>query len=181
MKIGIYIGSFNPPHKGHIYVVNYLLDNNVVDNVLIIPTGNYWDKNDLVDLTHRINMLKFYETDKIKIDTENNGYAYTYELMRKLSEVYPKDSLYLVIGADNIVHFDKWKNYQELLDYNIIIMNRDDIDIENYTKNYPNGKFTILKDFHPIDISSTELRKTLSSEYLDDEVIEYVKKYNLYR
>ena len=180
MKLGIYIGSFNPPHKGHIYVVNYLLDNDVVDKVLIVPTANYWDKQNLPDISHRINMLKFYETDNIKVDSENNGYTYTYELMRKLSEIYPKDILYLVIGADNIISFDKWKNYKELLGYNIIIMNREGINIEKYTKNYPEGHFTILKDFKPIDISSTELRKTLDSEYLDDEVIQYVKKHNLY-
>lgn len=181
MKLGIYIGSFNPPHKGHIYVVNYLLDNEVVDKVLIVPTENYWDKQSLVDIKHRINMLKFYENDNIKVDTENNGYAYTYELMRKLKEDYPQEKLYLVIGADNIVSFDKWKEYEELLGYNIIIMNREGIDIEKYIKNYPQGHFTILKDFKPIDISSTELRENVDSEYLDEPVRQYIKKNNLYK
>ena len=181
MKLGIYIGSFNPPHKGHIYVVNYLLENNVVDNVLIIPTGNYWDKNNLVDLSHRINMLKLYENDKIKVDNENNNYPWTYLLMRKLSEIYPSDSLYLIIGADNIKDFNKWKEYQELLKYHIIIMNRDGINIRDYLKNYPNGHFTVLEDFHPIDISSTELRNNIDSEYLDEPVRKYIKTHNLYK
>ncbi len=181
MKLGIYIGSFNPPHKGHICIVNYLLDNNVVDTVLIIPTENYWDKQNLVDIKHRINMLKFYETNNIIIDTTNNEYAYTYELMRKLSTDYPKDKLYLVIGADNIINFNKWKNYQELLEYNIVIMNRDDIDIEKYIKNYPEGHFIIAKDFPNISISSTEIRKNLTDEYLDEPVLKYIKKNNLYK
>lgn len=181
MKIGIYIGSFNPPHKGHIYVVKYLLENNVVDNVLIIPTGNYWDKNNLVDLSHRINMLKLYENDKIKVDNENNNYPWTYLLMRKLSEVYPNDSLHLIIGADNIKDFNKWKEYQELLKYHIIIMNRDGINIREYLKNYPNGHFTVLEDFHPIEISSTELRSNTDSEYLDEPVRQYIKTHNLYK
>lgn len=181
MKLGIYIGSFNPPHKGHIYVVNYLLDNDVVDKVLIVPTENYWDKNNLVDINHRINMLKFYENESIMVDTKNNGYAYTYELMRKLSEDYHKDILYLVIGADNIINFDKWKNYKELLNYNIIIMNRDDINIEECIKKYPEGNFIILNEFNPINISSTELRENLDNRYLDDKVIQYVKKHNLYK
>lgn len=181
MKLGIYIGSFNPPHKGHIYVVNYLLDNDVVDKVLIVPTENYWDKNNLVDINHRINMLKFYENESIMVDTKNNGYAYTYELMRKLSEDYYKDILYLVIGADNIINFDKWKNYKELLNYNIIIMNRDGINIEECIKKYPEGNFIILKEFNPINISSTELRENLDNRYLDDKVIQYVKEHNLYK
>ncbi len=180
MNLGVYIGSFNPPHKGHIYVVRYLLDNNVVDKVLIVPTGNYWDKKDLVPLEHRINMLKLYENDRVLIDTENNDCPYTYLLMRRLKEQYDKDSLYLIIGADNIINFDKWKEYQELLEYNIIIMNRDDINIEEYLKKYPQGHFIVMKDFK-IDISSTELRENTDSEYLDDKVKDYIKKYHLYR
>ena len=57
MKIGIYVGSFNPPHKGHIKIVNHLI-NNYLDKVIIIPTGNYWDKLDLVSINDRINMIK---------------------------------------------------------------------------------------------------------------------------
>ena len=84
MKLGIYIGSFNPVHLGHIDVVNYLINNKIVDKILIVPTLNYWDKNDLIDIKHRINMLKLIENKKIKIDDKNNNYIYTYELMNKL-------------------------------------------------------------------------------------------------
>ena len=75
MKIGIYVGSFNPPHKGHIKIVNHLISK-YLDKVIIIPTGNYWDKLDLVNIDHRINMLKFYENEKIIIDTKNNRIEY---------------------------------------------------------------------------------------------------------
>ena len=50
MKIGVYVGSFNPVHKGHIKIVNHLIKNKYVDKVLVIPTGNYWDKNDLLSI-----------------------------------------------------------------------------------------------------------------------------------
>ena len=63
MKIGVYVGSFNPVHKGHIQIVNELL--NDLDKVIIVPTGNYWNKNDLVDINHRINMWKFYQNEKM--------------------------------------------------------------------------------------------------------------------
>ncbi len=53
MRIGVYVGSFNPIHRGHKYVMDYLLNNNIVDKVLIIPTGNYWDKNNLIDVEYR--------------------------------------------------------------------------------------------------------------------------------
>lgn len=181
MKLGIYIGSFNPPHKGHIHVVNYLINNNVVDKVLIIPTENYWDKQNLVKLNHRINMLKYYENNSIIVDKENNNYSYTYLLMRKLKKDYKDDILYLIIGADNIINFNKWKYYKELLKYNIIIMNRDGIDIEKYIKNYSQGHFIILKDFKPINISSTNIRSGKTNELLDEFVYEYINTHHLYR
>lgn len=181
MNLGVYIGSFNPPHKGHIHVVNYLLDKKIVDKILIIPTGNYWDKQDLIPLEHRINMLKFYENENIFIDTNNNNYPYTYLLMQKLKKDYPNNNLFLIIGADNIINFDKWKEYHELLKYNIIIMNRDGINIDKYLKKYPEGHLIVVKDFHPIDISSSKLRETLDDEYLDKEVMQYVKRHHLYQ
>ncbi len=180
MKTGIYIGSFNPPHKGHIYVVNYLLDNKFVDKVIIVPTESYWDKQNLIDLKDRINMLKFYENELIKIDTHNNAYPYTYLLMRQLSQEYPDDTLYLVIGADNIINFDKWKNYEELLNYKIIVMNRNNIDIDSYIKKYNTPNFIVINDFPFLDISSTEIRNNLDNEYLDKRVLEYIRKNNLY-
>ena len=67
MKIGVYVGSFNPVHIGHIHIVNYLIDNNYLDKVIIIPTKGYWDKDNLIDLKHRINMLKYLENDFIMI------------------------------------------------------------------------------------------------------------------
>ena len=180
MKLGIYVGSFNPPHKGHIHVVNYLLHKKIIDKVLIIPTGAYWNKQDLAPLKDRINMLKFYETTNIKVDTENNKYPYTYELMQELSKKYPKSDLYLIMSADNIINFDKWKNYQELLKYKIIIMNRGNIDIKSYTNKYPQGNFVILQEFDNINISSSEIRKNLDNEFLDNEVFYYIKENHLY-
>ena len=110
MKLGVYIGSFNTVHIGHMDLVNYLLKNNYIDKALIIPTIEYWDKTNLVPLNDRINMLKFFENDLIKVDTEHNNYQYTIDLMKQLENDY-NDTLYLIIGADNIIKFNEWKNY----------------------------------------------------------------------
>ena len=180
MRLGIYIGSFNPVHIGHMDVVNYLLINNYVDRVLIVPTLGYWDKQDLAPIHDRINMLKFFENDKIKIDEEHNNYPYTFELMKALSKDY-KDELYLIIGADNVIEFNKWKNYQELLKYKIIVMNRDGIDIDSYIDRYHSNGFIVARDYKYIDISSSEIRNNLNSKYLDRKVLMYIKDNNLYR
>ena len=180
MKLGIYIGSFNPVHIGHIDVANYLVNNKIVDQILIVPTLNYWNKNDLIDIKHRINMLKLIENNKIKIDTKNNNYIYTYQLMNQLKKEY-NEQLYLIIGADNIINFDKWKNYEELLNYKIIIMNRNNIDVNKYIEKYKTNNFIIINNYPFIDISSTEIRNNLDSKYLDKNVLQYIKEKKLYR
>lgn len=180
MKIGIYIGSFNPPHKGHIDIINYLIKSKTIDKALIVPTLNYWNKNNLVDINHGINMLKYFENDYIKIDTTNNKYIYTCELFRVLSKEYIDDELYLIIGADNIINFDKWKSYKELLNYKIIIIGRDNIDVKKYVQKYNSNNFLIIDDYKSINISSTEIRKNLNSKYLDKRVYKYILENNLY-
>ena len=180
MRLGVYVGSFNPVHIGHIDVVNYLINKKYVDKVLIVPTLNYWNKFNLIDIHHRINMLKIFENKNIKIDNKNNKYIYTYELLNKLKKEYD-DELYLIMGADNIIEFDKWKNYKEILNYKIIIVNRNNIDINKYIKKYNSNNFITVDNYEYIDISSTEIRDNLNSKYLDKKVRDYINRNNLFR
>ena len=115
MRLGVFVGSFNPVHNGHIHIINYLLDNNYLDKVLVLPTPNYWDKNDLIDIDKRVDMLKFFETDKIIIDNVHNNYPYTYQVLDSLKKDYPDDELNLIIGSDNLERFHLWKKYDEIL------------------------------------------------------------------
>ena len=187
MKIGVYVGSFNPVHKGHIKITNHLLEN-YLDKVIIMPTGNYWDKNDLASIKDRLNMLKNYQSEKIIIEDENNDLPYTYLVMEYLEKKYKSNELYLIIGADNIVNFDKWQRYKDLLKYNIVIINRDNIDVEFYLKKLDkNDKYLILDDLDEINISSTKIRELIKSNYLenikqfiDQEILEYIIENKLY-
>ncbi len=186
MKIGVYVGSFNPPHLGHKKIINHLLDN-YLDKVIIVPTGSYWEKNNLIDIKDRIKMLKFYETKNIIIDEENNHLPYTYQVLENLEKKY-QEELYLIIGADNLINFDKWKNFNTLLKYNLIIMNREDIDAKYYQKKHHITKGHIINDFPKQDVSSTIIRDLLKNKkykeseiYLDKNVLEYVKINNLYQ
>ena len=186
MKLGIYIGSFNPVHKGHIKIIRYVLSKNIVDKVLVVSTRGYWDKQNLLDLKYRIDMLKMYENDKIVIEEELSNLQYTYELMRELNKRYKNEELYLIIGADNIVNFDKWKNYEELLKYNLVIYNRNGIDIKCYlNKLNKKDKYIILDKAPELNISSTMIRNNINnndliSRYLDKKIIEYIRKKKLY-
>jgi len=187
MKIGIYVGSFNPPHLGHIKIVNHLVDN-YLDKVIIVPTGNYWDKQDLINVKDRINMLKLFENENIMIDNKNNDVQYTYQILEILSREYKEDELYLILGADNLINLDKWKNYDKILKYNLVILNRTNIDVFRYL-NHLNKKtnYIVVDDLPNIDISSTMIRKKLKEKdydnilnLIDKKVFEYIEKNNLY-
>ena len=183
MRIGIYCGSFAPVHKGHIKIVREILKAKFVDKVLIVPTKSYWDKKISISLKHRINMLKLYETKKIEIETKLNNCDSTHELFTKFQKKHPEDTLYLIVGGDNIVNFDKWINYEEMLKYPFIIIKRDDYNktfINKKMKEYHKRNYTIL-DIPTIDISSTYIReniynKKLLKDKIDNKVYEYIVK-----
>lgn len=183
MKIGVYVGSFNPVHKGHIKIVKQALEN-YLDLVIIVPTGCYWSKKNLTSLKHRIAMLKFYQNEKILIDTTHNQLPYTYMILRELKKKYPSDFLYLILGADNLIQFQKWKNYQELLNYPILIVNRNCVDVNYYIKKLSISRHVIMNVAN-IDFSSTIIREKLVQQenvdhYLDKEVLQYINKYHLF-
>ena len=90
MKIGIFVGSFNPVHVGHIKIIQELLNKKYVDRVYIVPTMPYWNKNDLIDLNDRINMLKIVSNDEIVIDCANNKLEYTYNMTYGMPPQYRK-------------------------------------------------------------------------------------------
>ena len=180
MKLGIFVGSFNPVHEGHIKVANYLINNHYVDKVLMLATPNYWDKQDLIELKHRVNMLRFYETQNLIVDDIHNKEPYTYQVLRLLKKDYPNDELYLIIGADNIINLDKWKNIGEILENKIIVVNRDNLDIYQYLDKFPKEQFVIIPSFPNIEVSSTEIRNG-DYKYLKKEVKEYINQHRLYR
>ena len=178
MKIGIYVGSFNPPHEGHHKVMKYLLEKNLVDKVLLLPTPNYWDKNDLIDINERINMLKFYEDDKIKVDTTHNHYPFTYQVLRSLKKDYKEDELYLVIGSDNLEKFHEWKEIKEILENKVIVLKRDKIIKNKYLSEYDN-QFIYCDDFEYINVSSTDIRNG-NNNYLNKDIKNYIEEHHLY-
>ena len=178
MRIGVYVGSFNPIHDGHIHVAKYLINNNYVDKVLLLPTPNYWDKNDLAPINDRINMIKFYEEDNIVVDSIHNNYPYTYQVLESLSNDLD-DELFLIIGSDNLEKFHLWKNIDEILKYKIIVLNRGD-NISSYLDKFNSDNFIVIDDFDYINVSSTEIRNG-RRDFVKKEVCQYIDDNNLYR
>ena len=183
MRLGVYVGSFNPVHIGHIKLIKELIEKKYLDRIYVIATKPYWDKNNLVSLQDRINMLKYFETEDIIINTYYNEYDYTYEILNDLKKKYKDDELYLIIGADNLEKFHLWKNINEILKNKILVLKRNNIDSSKYINNFKEkDNFVIANDVDELNISSTEIRKNLDygKKYLDKRVLKYIKANNLY-
>lgn len=188
MKIGIYPGSFDPIHLGHIKIVNKILKDKIVDKVLIVPTGDYWDKNVSTSLDNRINMIKLFESSNIIVETKDNNIKATYDFIKQKEKEYPNDELYLIVGGDNIEKIDKWINAQKLLEYPFIVIKRDSFNneyIDSKLKDLDKNNYTIL-DMENIDISSTQIRQAILSGkglegLLDKQVYDYIVSKNLYK
>ena len=178
MRLGIYVGSFNPPHEGHHRVINYVLEKQLVDQVLLLPTPNYWDKKDLVDIKEREEMLKVYEEDKVKVDTKHNKYPFTYEVLRSLKEDYKEDELYLIIGSDNLEKFHEWKEVEEILQNKVIVLRRGTITKNPHLKEYEN-QFIYEDDFDFLEVASTDIRSG-DQKYLHPEIKKYIEEHHLY-
>ena len=127
-------------------------------------------------------MLNFFKTDNIIINDTLNNIEYTYQILRELKKDGNEYSL--ILGADNIIDFHKWNYYEELLELELLIINRDNINVkEHLDKLNKKDKYKII-DIKNIDISSTYIRNKLNNKtitkYIDKEILEYIKKENLY-
>ncbi|MEA5026231.1 MAG: nicotinate-nicotinamide nucleotide adenylyltransferase [Erysipelotrichaceae bacterium] len=189
MKTGVYVGSFDPVHKGHINLVKQLLNRRIVNQVVMVATGSYWQKALDASLTDRIAMLELYHSRRIIIDKENNNCQYTYQVMNQLHQQHPDWDLYLIIGDDLIPEFNKWQNLDELLKYKVIVINRCDINVSVYLDKYPDKQqFIIVKDFVKFDISSSQVRTMIKdgraaelTKYLDHGTVNYLRDHHLYQ
>jgi len=188
VKIGVYVGSFNPVHCGHIAIINHLLNEKYVDKVLVIPTGNYWDKKDILPIEDRLEMLKVYERENVIINNTLNDIPYTYQILNKLKEFYDNE-LYLIIGSDNLYKFDLWKNFDEILKHKVLVIPRDgdccELLINKFRKK---EQFIVVENFIPQMVSSTKIRKLIDAgeynealNYLHPKVLDYIIKNQLYK
>ena len=182
MKIGIYVGSFNPVHKGHIAIAKACIEQGFVDEVWMIATGSYWEKKNLYPLKDRIAMLKLVVQDHMAVNEVYNELPYTYMIFSQLLQDYPEHSFSLILGADNLPRFHEWKNYEELLPFDFIVLQRDAIKrkrIVSLMKELGKENYKILK-LKPIAISSTYIRDHLFeyekiSDMIDKDVYQYLK------
>lgn len=192
MKIGIFGGSFNPPHKMHLEMGLNLINRQYVDKVIYVPTGSkYKYKNNLLPDKNRLDMLKLI-TDKYDYLSVNDyelksEVIYTYQTLKYFKEMNPNDEIYFICGTDNLSYMNKWMNSEEILsNYKILVVRRNNENVDNLLDKF--GKYRkniVVADVEQSDISSTDIREKIKNkenvlDVLDKDVYEYIKKNKLY-
>ncbi|MDR0865734.1 MAG: nicotinate-nucleotide adenylyltransferase [Candidatus Symbiothrix sp.] len=167
MKIGIFPGSFNPVHVGHLAIANYLAEYEEYDQIwfLISPQNPLKKKGDLLDQEFRLELIeksvKGYEKFYIStIEWNMPQPSYTINTLQKLRVTYPEDTFELIIGSDNWATFHRWKDYQLILkNFKILIYPRRGSD--RIFINHPNVR--LCKGAPKIEISSTFIREAIKT------------------
>ena len=188
MKIGIYPGSFDPIHLGHIKIVNEILKSKTVDKVLIVPTGDYWNKNVVADLKDRIDMIKLFSSDTILVEEKDNNVKATYDFLKLKEKEFKGDELWLILGGDNLENLHKWINFMKLIEFPFIVIKRDGFDESYIEKRFSemNKRNYKILDIPNIDISSTYIRENIDNpekldKVIDHKVYQYIQDNKLYR
>jgi nicotinate-nucleotide adenylyltransferase len=192
MKIGLYFGTFNPIHVGHLIIANHMAEHSDLDQVwmVVTPHNPLKKKNTLLDDYHRLQMVHLATEDFPKIKPSDIEFKlaqpnYTVNTLAHLQEKYPDHEFSLIMGEDNLKSFHKWKNYEAILEHHdIYVYPRISSEMENLTfKNHP--KIHLI-DAPVVEISSTFIRDNIKKgkniqPLLPNKVWEYIDHNNFYR
>jgi nicotinate-nucleotide adenylyltransferase len=183
----VYGGSFNPPTLAHLNIIKKLLDNFRESKILLLPVGDDYQKKELVKFIDRYHMLKLLVSNLNRVEILDNESKRSYKgTLYSLNEIKKHyNDLYFVMGADQLIDFKSWIEYEKLLkEYPFIIMNRKNSlsikETEELFKDYEHQFIYI--DFE-YDISSSTIREDieLNKEFLTDEIYRYIIENNLYK
>ena len=198
MKIGLYFGTFNPIHIGHLIIANHIAEYSDVKQVwmVVTPHNPLKKKETLLNDSIRLELVHLATEDYPKIKPSDIEFKlpqpnYTVNTLAYLQEKYPKNEFSLIMGEDNLKSFHKWKNYEVILqNYDIYVYPRIDAkaqtnEINNYLafKNHPKIHFITAPI---VEISATFIRESIKNKknvqpLLPNKVWEYIDHNNLYK
>ena len=190
MRIGLYGGTFDPIHVGHLIVIENAINFMNLDKVIILPSSNPPHKKHKkkTDTNIRVEMVSeaIKDNDKIVLSTfesTDDKIRYTHETIRYFKKLFKNDDIFYIMGEDSFLTIDTWRNYDDILDENIIVFTRSNIDedselvkrVELIKKDNPN--IFLINNLN-INISSTLIRNlvknNLSIKYLVRDNVRYI-------
>lgn len=195
-KIGIFGGSFNPIHKGHLHLVECMKNELSLDKVILMPAGVAPHKScdEYVSSEDRFNMcvLATDDMDYIEVsdyEINKSGKSYTVHTIEHLRSIYPEDELYLLVGSDMLLTFDEWYNYEKILN-NVVLcaVSRSNDDFESLeikAQKLRNFGKVYISHLDGKPMSSSKIRQLIKNNkdlscYLPKKVVQYIKVHSLY-
>lgn len=189
MKVGLFFGSFNPVHIGHLAMANYFVEFSDLEQIWLVvsPQNPFKSGKNLLSEYERYKLVEKALSDDFRIQVSNIEFhlpkpSYTIDTLTHLKEEYKNHQFALIVGSDNLRYFHKWKNHREIVDQNdIYVYPRPGSDPYQYTDKFPlnivNGPF--------IEISSSFIRSAIADGkdmryFLPEKVYQYIKKMHLY-
>lgn len=196
MKIGLYGGSFNPPHNGHLNLANELYDALSLDKIIIMPSNisPQKDNNGGVSPYDRINMCRTaFSDEKFEVsdwEIKNGGKSYTVYTLEHLKRQHPNAEFFLFVGSDMLLSFHTWFRFREILDMcTVCAVSRSRSvaagEMRRYASDVLRSENVKIFDITEFEVSSTEIRKRISEGksckgLLPNGVYEYIKENNIY-
>ncbi|NRB83403.1 MAG: nicotinate-nucleotide adenylyltransferase [Winogradskyella sp.] len=192
MNIGLYFGTFNPIHVGHLTIANHLAEHSDLDQVwfVVTPQSPFKKKSTLLDNHQRLEMVYRATKDYDKLRPSNIEFGlkqpnYTIDTLTYLHEKFPDYEFSLIMGEDNLKSFHKWKNHELILKHHSIYVypRLSQGKIETQFNNHPK----ILNVSAPImELSSTFIRKEIAAgknirPMLPENVWQYIDEMNFYK
>ncbi|MCB9231765.1 MAG: nicotinate-nucleotide adenylyltransferase [Bacteroidia bacterium] len=189
MKIGLFFGSFNPIHVGHLIIAQSALNETELQEIwfMVSPQNPFKKKASLLGEVDRLRMVEMAVEGNFKLRASNFEFflekpSYTIDTLTALRERYPKHEFSIIMGEDNLQHFSKWKNYEAILNYyKVYVYPRLGSDGSSFDQ-YPQ---VIQFNMPFLDISATRIRELLAAKksvrYLvPDAVWKYLDEQNFY-
>ena len=189
MKIGLFFGSFNPMHIGHKIIASYMAEFSDLDKVMLVvsPQNPLKKKQFLLDQHQRLIMIRIEIEDNPKLQVSDIEFSmsqpsYTIDTLVRLKEKHPENEYTLIMGADNLNNFHKWKNYEQILeDYSIYVSPRPGIEIDSSHKN-----IQIVEGVPQMEISASFIRESIKqkkdvSYLMPEKAWNYIDKMNFYK
>lgn len=189
MKIGLYFGSFNPVHIGHLIIATQMMNATELEQVWLVvsPQNPLKPSGSLLNEYHRLHLVRIAIEGEKNIKASNVEFglpkpSYTIDTLTYLHEKYPEQEFAIIMGSDSFENITKWKNYQVILkNYHLYIYKRPGFNIQD------NGNSNIhIVDSPLLEISSTQIRKLIKEDksfrYLvPDLVVEEIERYGYYK
>ena len=189
MKIGLYFGSFNPIHNGHLAIANYMLEFTDLEQIwfIVSPQNPLKKKKSLLADYHRYELVNLAIGDSVNYKASNVEFSLpqpsrTIDTLAYLFDKYPDKQFTLMMGADNLLNFKKWKNYQEILNhYQIYVYPRPEVQQTDFD-NHPSVKRI---EAPLMEISSSFIRQAIKDKkdirfFLPETVWNYIKEMHFY-